>query len=43
MHDLVEEIKRRKYNHYSEVNKKWKFVEKVGFIDKENIDVILKE
>jgi len=33
--DLVEEMKRRKYNHYSEVNKKWKFVEKVGFIDKE--------
>lgn len=33
--DLVEEMKLRKYNHYSEVNKKWKFVEKVGFIDKE--------
>ena len=32
---LVEEMKRRKYNHYSEVNKKWKFGEKVGFIDKE--------
>jgi hypothetical protein len=35
MHDLVEEMKRRKYNHYSEVNKKWKFVEKVGFINRE--------
>jgi len=33
--ELMREMKRRKYNHYSEVNKKWKFVEKVGSIDKE--------
>lgn len=33
--ELVKEMKQRKYNHYSEINKKWKFVEKVGIIDKE--------
>jgi hypothetical protein len=33
--ELVKEMKRRKYNHYSKVNKKWKIVEKVGVIDKE--------
>ena len=32
---LVEEMKRRSYNHYSEVDEKWKYVEKVGTIDKE--------
>ena len=33
--ELVEEMKRRGYNHCSEVNEKWKFVEKVGAIDRE--------
>ena len=33
--ELVEEIIRRKYNHYSEVKKKWKSAEKVGIINKE--------
>jgi len=33
--ELVEEMKRRSYNHYSKVDDKWKFVEKVGIIDKE--------
>jgi uncharacterized protein with PIN domain len=33
--ELVEEMKRRSYNHYSEVDEKWKLVEKVGTIDKE--------
>jgi len=33
--ELVEEMKRRSYNHYSEVDEKWKYVEKVGTIDKE--------
>ena len=32
---LVEEMKRRNYNHYSKVDDNWKFVEKVGIIDKE--------
>ena len=33
--ELVEEMKRRSYNHYSEVDEKWKLVEKVGTINKE--------
>ena len=33
--ELVKEMKRRKYNHFSEVSKKWKFMKKVGIIDKE--------
>ena len=33
--ELVCEMKLRKYNHYSEVDEKWKFVEKAGNIDKE--------
>jgi len=33
--DLVEEMKRRGYNHCSKVNEKWKFVEDVGAIDRE--------
>jgi uncharacterized protein with PIN domain len=33
--DLVEEMKRRSYNHYSEVDEKWKVVEKVGVINEE--------
>ena len=32
---LVEEMKRRNYNHCSKVDDNWKFVEKVGIIDKE--------
>ena len=32
---LVEEMKRRSYNHYSIVDGKWKFAEQVGKIDKE--------
>ena len=33
--ELVEEMKRRGYNHCSEVNEKWKIVEKFGAIDRE--------
>jgi hypothetical protein len=33
--ELVEEMRRRGYNHCSEVNEKWKLVEKLGVIDKE--------
>jgi hypothetical protein len=33
--ELVKEMKRRGYNHYSGVDKKWKLVEKAGFINKE--------
>jgi hypothetical protein len=33
--ELVKEMKNRKYNHFSEVNKKWKFMKKVGIINKE--------
>ena len=33
--DLVKEMKRRCYNHKSEVDEKWKFAEKIGIIDKE--------
>ena len=33
--DLVKEMKRRCYNHKSEVDEKWKFAEKIGVIDKE--------
>ena len=33
--DLVEEMKRRGYNHCSKVNEKWKFVEELGAIDRE--------
>lgn len=32
--ELLREMKQRKYNHYSEVDKKWNFVEKAGTIDK---------
>ena len=40
--DLVEEMKRRGYNHYSEVDEKWQFVEKVGVIDEEkNVDELI--
>jgi len=40
--ELVEEMKRRGYNHCSEVNEKWKFVEKVGAIDREkNVDELV--
>lgn len=33
--ELVKEMKRRGYNHYSEVDKKWKLVEKAGSINEE--------
>ena len=33
--ELVKEMARRNYNHNSEINKKWKFAEKVGTIDRE--------
>ena len=33
--NLVAEMKRRGYNHCSDVNKKWKFAEKKGAIDRE--------
>jgi hypothetical protein len=32
--ELVREMKRRKYNHYSELNEKWKIVENAGIIAK---------
>ena len=40
--ELVKEMKRRGYNHYSEINEKWKFVEKAGFIniDKNVVELI---
>ena len=37
--ELVKEMKRRGYNHHSEVDEKWKFVEKVGTINRDmNVD-----
>ena len=33
--ELVEEMKIRGYNHYSEINEKWKSAEKTGIINKE--------
>ena len=33
--ELVKEMSRRGYSHNSEVKEKWKFVEKVGIINKE--------
>ena len=35
--DLVEEMKHRGYNHYSELDEKWKFVKKVGVIDRKKM------
>ena len=32
--DLVEEMKRRCYTHYSEVDERWKVVEKAGIINR---------
>jgi hypothetical protein len=41
--ELVEEIKRRGYNHQSDVDEKWKFAEKRGVIDrKKSLDELLK-
>ena len=40
--ELVKEMKRRGYNHYSEVDEKWKFVEKAGFVNMdENVDELI--
>jgi hypothetical protein len=40
--ELVKEMKRRGYNHYSEVDEKWKFVQKAGFVNKEkNFDELI--
>jgi hypothetical protein len=33
--EIVKEMERRGYNHNSEVDKNWKFVEKSGLIDKQ--------
>lgn len=33
--ELVREMKRRGYKHSSEIDKKWKQAERLGFIDKE--------
>jgi len=33
--ELVNEMKLRKYNHFSEIDEKWKLLEKVGFVDKD--------
>ena len=33
--ELVEEMKMRGYNHYSEIDEKWKFADKTGIINKE--------
>ena len=41
--ELVEEIKRRGYNHHSEVEEKWRIMENLGFIDrKKNLEELLK-
>lgn len=40
--ELVKEMKRRGYNHYSEVDGKWKSVEKAGFVNRDrNIDELI--
>ncbi|MFH0748977.1 MAG: pyrimidine dimer DNA glycosylase/endonuclease V [Candidatus Bathyarchaeota archaeon] len=40
--ELVEEMKRRGSNHCSKVNENWKFVKKVGAIDREkNVDELV--
>jgi len=40
--ELVKEMKRRGYNHCSEVNEKWKVVEKFGSIDrKKNVNELI--
>jgi hypothetical protein len=40
--ELVEEMKRRGYNHHSEVEKKWKSTEKTGSIDrKKSVDELI--
>ena len=40
--ELVKEMKRRGYNHYSEVDEKWKFVEKVGLVNiDKNVDELI--
>lgn len=41
--ELVEEMKRRGYNHQSDVDKKWKSAEKRGVIDrKKSLDELVK-
>ncbi len=41
--ELVQEMKRRGYKHCSNLDKKWKQTEKLGFIDKEkNLRELLK-
>ena len=39
---LVEEMKRRGYNHYSKVDEKWKTTKKVGIVNQEkNLDELI--
>lgn len=33
--ELVKEMKQRNYNHYSEIDEKWKFVKRIGIINKD--------
>ena len=40
--ELVREMKRRGYNHCSEVDRKWKIVEKAGFVNRDrNVDELI--
>lgn len=40
--ELVKEMKRRNYRHNSEINKKWKQAERLGYIDKhENLKQLI--
>jgi hypothetical protein len=41
--ELVEEMKRRGYHHHSDVEEKWRTVEKLGFIDrKKSLEELVK-
>ncbi|MCW4016198.1 MAG: pyrimidine dimer DNA glycosylase/endonuclease V [Candidatus Bathyarchaeota archaeon] len=41
--ELVEEMKRRGYNHCSDVDEKWQSVKKLGFVDKKkSLEDLLK-
>jgi hypothetical protein len=41
--ELVEEMKRRGYSHFSDLDKRWKFASKLGYIDiKRNLEELVK-
>lgn len=41
--ELVKEMKRRGYNHFSALDEKWKFVDRSGFIDREsNLEELIR-